>query len=117
MLQKRYNRQLQIPKSPKIYLELKMSGSVIPCVKTQKHLGLTFSTDLRFHEHVNSILKNVSKSLTSIYPIARHVPKHTTKFYKIYIRPLFDYADAVYDNHITISYSIRLEDCKTGQLS
>ena len=71
---------------------------------------MTFSRDLRFHDHVNEILNKANRSLSPLYAIARHLPRNTLdQIYKIYIRPHFDYCDTIYDGHITIRDSMRLE--------
>ena len=82
----------------------------IPATNTHSHLGLTFSKDLRFHEHINVILKKANKSLSPLYPIAHHLPRNTLDaIYKTYVRPYLDYCDTIYDGHITIHDTMRLE--------
>ena len=82
----------------------------IPSVKEHKHLGITLSTDLRFHAHVNEILLKFNRSLGPIYPLARYIPKSMLlSLYTTYVRPFFDYCDTIYDEHITMSDCIRLE--------
>ena len=56
---------------------LTFGGQPIPTVDDHKHLGLTLSTDLRFHNHVNDILLKFNRSLGPLYPLARHIPKST----------------------------------------
>ena len=71
---------------------------------------MTFSNDLRFHEHVNEILNKVNKTLSPLYAIAKHLPRHILEqIYKTYIRPHFDHCDTIYDGHLTIRDSTRLE--------
>ena len=89
---------------------LDFGGIQIPLNESHKHLGMTFSRDLRFHDHVNEILNKANRSLSPLYAIARHLPRNTLdQIYKIYIRPHFDYCDTIYDGHITIRDSMRLE--------
>ena len=56
---------------------LKLRNAPIPIHETHKHLGMTFSKDLRFHEHVNEIINTVNKTLSPLYAIAKHLPRHT----------------------------------------
>ena len=85
-------------------------GAVIPFHDSHTHLGMTFSKDLRFHHHVNTICNKVHKTLSPLYPIARYIPRPILdQIYKTYIRPHFDYCDSVYDGHITIQDATRLE--------
>ena len=98
-----HQRTPQIPK-------LTFGGHPIPIKQNHTHLGVTLSTDLRFHEHINNICQKVNKTLGPLYPIARYLPRQILdQIYKIYIRPHFDYCDAIYDGHITIRDTTRLE--------
>ena len=36
----------------------------VPSIKSHTHLGLTLSTDLRFHDHINNVNKKVNIALT-----------------------------------------------------
>ena len=95
--------------SPQIPV-LTFGGDPIPIRECHTHLGMTFSKDLRFHEHVNKICVKVNRTLGPLYPIARYLPRPILdQIYKIYIRPHFDYCDIIYDGHITIQDSTRLE--------
>lgn len=89
---------------------LQFGGVPIPSQDNHKHLGLLFSTDLRFHQHINEICKTVTKSLSPLYPIAQYLPRPILdEIYKTYVRPHFDYCDTIYDGHITIHDATRLE--------
>ena len=89
---------------------LTFGGQPIPTVDDHKHLGLTLSTDLRFHNHVNDILLKFNRSLDPLYPLARHIPKSTLlSIYTTYVQPFLDYCDTIYDGHITVTDCMRLE--------
>ena len=82
----------------------------VPVANAHKHLGLTFSTDLRFKRHVDDILLKFNRTLSPLYPIASQIPRNTLlHIYKIYVQPHLDYCDAVYDGHLTSYDSKRLE--------
>ena len=82
----------------------------IPIHDTHTHLGMTFSQDLRFHQHINTTCKKVQRTLSPLFPIAQYIPRPILdQIYKTYIRPHFDYCDTVYDGHITIHDATRLE--------
>ena len=94
------------PASPQLYF----GGQLVPKARSHKHLGVTFSHDLRFHDHINDIILKVNKALSPIYPIATLLPRPTLDLiYRIYIRPHFDYCDIIYDGNITVTDSLRLE--------
>ena len=91
-------------------LALNFGGDPIPIHDCHTHLGLTFSNDLRFHEHINKICLKVNKTLSPIYPIAKYLTRPILdQIYKTYVRPHFDNCDAIYDGHITIKDATRLE--------
>ena len=77
---------------------------------SHKHLGLHLSTDLHFHEHINSLIRTINSLLGPIYPVARFLPRPVlNEIYLMYIRPHFDYCDIIYDGNLTASDSIRLQ--------
>ena len=89
---------------------LKFENEVIPNVVNHKHLGLNISNDLRFHFHVQEIIKKANTAMGPLYPIAKHIPRHILQhIYTTYIRPIFDYGDAVYHGHLTVADSLSLE--------
>ena len=103
--------QITLSNSPNQFgPQLYFAGKRIPTTHSHKHLGLTFSHDLRFHEHINDIIHKVNRSLSPIYPIATLLPRPTLELiYRTYIRPYFDYCDIIYDGNITVTDSLRLE--------
>ena len=98
-------------KNQSISPKLKFSGHVIPTdTEAHKHLGVIFSKDLKFHNHVNNILKKANTALSPLYPIARHIQRDTLRqIYTTYVLPHFDYCDIIYDGHITVRDELRLE--------
>ena len=82
----------------------------IPKTTTHKHLGLTLSQDLRFHEHINTVIRKVNIALSPLYPVAQQLPRQVLNIiYKTYIQPYFDYCDTIYDGHLTVHDELRLE--------
>ena len=89
---------------------LTFGNDPIPVHDNHTHLGLTFSKDLRFQKHIKTVCHKVNVALSPLYAISRHLPKTTLdEIYKTYIRPYFDYCDAIYDGHITVQDSTKLE--------
>ena len=74
---------------------LNFGAEPVPQHKSHKHLGAIFSTDLRFHEHINEIFLKVNKSLSPLYPIAQYLPRpildQVYKIYKTSFRLLWHY--------------------------
>ena len=89
---------------------LMFGSDPIPIHDNHTHLGVTFSKDLRFHHHINTVCSKIHKTLSPLYPIAQYIPRPILdQIYKTYVRPHFDYCDSVYDGHITIRDASRLE--------
>ena len=89
---------------------LTFGGLPIPVATAHKHLGLTFSSDLKFHCHINEVIKRVNRAVSPLYPIAKYLSRQTLiQIYTTYISPIFDYCDVIYDGLITLHDSYRLE--------
>ena len=91
-------------------LALSFDNQDIPTVTSHKHLGLTLSKDLHFHEHVNNIVRTINTFLGPIYPVAKFLSRPVLNdIYTTYIRPHFDYCDIIYDGHLTSTDAARLQ--------
>ena len=89
---------------------LNFGNEPIPLEHNHKHLGLNISNDLRYHCHVQEIVKKANVALGPLYPIAKHIPRQILQqIYLTYIRPIFDYSDVIYNGHLTVGDSQRLE--------
>ena len=84
-------------------------GSEIDPVHSHKHLGVIFTDNGKWTEHINSIVEKVTKQLAVLrklkYMLNRDV---LNKLYTTFIRPHFEYACEVWDN-ITETDSTRLD--------
>ena len=91
-------------------LQLKFSQHDIPIVQTHKHLGVTLSQNLKFHEHINTIIKKTNIAMSPLYAISKYIPKQVLcEIYSTYIQPFHDYCDIVYHGNLTASDELRLE--------
>ena len=89
---------------------LTFGGQQIFPTKEHKHLGLTFSADLKFKQHVNATLLKFNRALSPLYQIASYVPRRELlQIYITYVQPHLDYCSAVYDGNLTTFDSRRLE--------
>ena len=55
---------------------LTLSGQDIPLVETHRHLGISFSKDVRFQTHVKSAMKKVNMALSPLYSAAHTIPRN-----------------------------------------
>jgi hypothetical protein len=89
------SRKVNKPFHPPLY----MNNVPIQEVKCHKHLGVTFSSDGSWHEHVENI-KTKSWQRISIMRGLKFVldRKSLEIIYTAFIRPLLEYSDVVWDN-------------------
>ena len=76
-----------------------MNGTAIPRVQRHVHLGITITSDLRWNDHVATVLKKVAPALHLSLTLAyRHQlpPAVIRKFYVAFIRPRMEYCNAVW---------------------
>ena len=89
---------------------LTFGGQQILPTKEHKHLGLTFSSDLKFKHHVNETLLKFNRALSPLYQIAPYIPRSVLiQIYTVYVQPHLEYCSAVYDGNLTKFDSKRLE--------
>ena len=76
-----------------------MNNQQIQEVESHKHLGLVFSKEGTWHDHINSITNkawgkiNVMRKLKFVFH--RKAPQI---IYYTFIRPILEYSDVVWDN-------------------
>lgn len=64
-----------------------------------KHLGITFSSDGSWNQHVSNILSKASISLNILRKFKFHLSRNSLQnLYFAFIRPILEYADIVWDN-------------------
>jgi hypothetical protein len=84
-------------------------GKFIPLTSDHKHLGITFSEEVKWNKHVENLIKGVSKHICPLRKLkCKFNKQNLEKLYLIYIRPIFEYACEVWDN-CGISNSCKLE--------
>ena len=89
---------------------LTFGGQHIVPTNAHKHLGLIFSSDLKFKSHVNETLLKFNRALSPLYRIAPHIPRRVLlQLYTTYVQPHLDYCSAVYDGNLTAFDCKRLE--------
>ncbi|MES9992730.1 MAG: reverse transcriptase family protein, partial [Candidatus Thiodiazotropha sp.] len=76
-----------------------MNNEVISEVNTHKHLGLTFSNDCTWHDHLALIKTKAWHRINIMRKLKFTLDrKSLEKIYFAFIRPLLEYADVVWDN-------------------
>ena len=76
-----------------------MNGSVISETTSHKHLGITFSRNCSWNEHISNITTTAWSRLNLLRALKFKINRLALeKIYNSFIRPLLEYSDAVWDN-------------------
>ena len=94
-----------------------MNDTVLSDDQNQTHLGLTFTSDARWDEHIRKIYEKAAFKLNVLRMLKYDVDrKSLLRFYISYIRPTLEYADVVWDNisqrNVDLLESIQLDACR-----
>ena len=80
-------------------LDFFFNGKSVPITTSHTHLGVTFSNDAKWNNHVDNIKSSVSKHLNILRKLKYLLSRtNLDKLYFVYIRPLFEYACELWDN-------------------
>ena len=61
--------------------------------------------------HIKEITRKANAALPPLHPVARYNPRHIlNQIYITHVRPIVDYADAIYHGQITVTDSVALEN-------
>ena len=101
-----FSRKKQLQSHPNISLNnIQVERSV-----HQKHLGLILDDKLNFKKHVDGAISKVNKGISVIKKLRHTLPrKSLITIYKVFLRPLFDYGDIIYDQPNNDSFCEKLE--------
>ena len=84
-----------LPYEPVFHFE----NTRIEIVKEHKHLGLTFQSNGKWTEHINSLIKSASKLIGMLRKIKYLLKRESlATLYISFIRPILEYASEVWDN-------------------
>ena len=90
---------LSLKRNPPLHPPLYMNGIPISDASSHKHLGLTFTNNCNWAEHINNITAVAWTRLNLLRPLKFKINRHALeKIYISFIRPLLEYSDAVWDN-------------------
>ena len=89
------------------------NNSEIKLSSNQKHLGLTLDSKLSFNEHTNDKIHQVNKGV-GLFRRQQIFLTCTSllAIYKLFIRPLLDYADVIYGQASNLSFSKKIESAQ-----
>lgn len=76
-----------------------MNNQPIVEVKYHKHLGVTFSSDCTWHDHLSQIKTKAWHRINIMRKLKFTLDRKSLQaIYFAFIRPLLEYADTVWDN-------------------
>ncbi len=68
-------------------------------VTVSKYLGLKIDSNLKWDDHINAIIPNISSEIGILRSLKKIAPIETLKpLYNAIVQPHFDYSDIVYDS-------------------
>ena len=78
---------------------LVMNNQQIQEVESHKHLGLVFSKDGTWHDHINSITNKLWSRINVMHKLKFVLDRKALQIiYYTFIRPILEYSDVVWDN-------------------
>ena len=101
-----FSRKYQLQTHPTISL----NNVQVERTTSQKHLGVILDEKLNFKQHVDSAISKVNKGISLIKKLRYTLPrKSLITIYKVFLRPLIDYGDIIYDQPNNNSFCEKLE--------
>ena len=77
-------------------------GTILELTKKAKYLGLTFTTNLSWSDHISNISKKANSTRGFIQRNLRTAPRNIKQLaYFTFVRPTLEYASSVWDPHTT----------------
>ncbi len=82
-----------------VYPSLYLHGQLLNRVESHKHLGITFSSDMKWTSHIESILSKAFSRLNGIRRIGHVVSRKVREsLYNALVLPVIEYGSILYDN-------------------
>ena len=79
--------------------KIKLNGEVLKAVGTYKYLGVILDEELKFSQHVKSVINSVRFKSNLLYRTCKMMPSEALiRVYKSHVLPGIDYCDILYVN-------------------
>ena len=93
-----------------LHPDLFFNGSKIDSMSSHKHLGMILDNKLDFNEHLSQKLSSARKGVGILRKLFYIVPRDgLLNIFKLFIRPLLDYGDFIYDKPNNESFINNIE--------
>lgn len=88
-----------------------MNNKPITSINSAKLLGIQISNDLKWDNHVNSLINRASKKLYLIIQLKRSGAnvKHLLQTYKSMVRPVIEYGSEIFHPGLTVELNTNIE--------
>ena len=87
------------------HCDLFFQGEKIKIVKDHKHISLTYSSNCTWKTHLKNIHSTASKRIDILKTLKWKLNRRSLEIlYISYVRPLFEYADVVWDSSPSHKY-------------
>ena len=97
-------------KQVQIHPTISLNNLQVERAPYQKHLGLILDEKINFKQHIVGAISKVNKGISVIKKLRYSLPrKSSITIYKVFLRPLIDYGDIIYDQPQNDSFSEKLE--------
>jgi hypothetical protein len=91
---------VSLAKKNKFKTAYTMNGKELATVDSSVYLGVTFTSDLKWNKHIQTMTSKANKILNFLRRNLRKCPKLVKeKAYLTYVRPITEYASTVWDPH------------------
>ena len=105
-------KSMTISNKTTVHPPLTFNGNVLDEVKSNKHLGVTFSSNLSWSQHINDIVNSVSKPTSVLQGLKHRLDRKTLEnVYTTFIRPKLEYASPIWAD-CTKSDVNKIETCQ-----
>ena len=92
-----------------IYPNLYLHGQQLTRVTTHKHLGITFSHDMKWGDHIDSVIQKAFSRLNGITRLKQVLSRKVKEtLYKSLVLPIVEYESVLFDN-CSAALKLRLE--------
>ena len=97
-------------KKVSIHIVISFNNMQVEKASYQKHFGLFLDEKLTFKHHIDNTLCKVNIGIAVIKKLRHTLPrKSLLTIYKVFLRPLIDYGDIIYDHPHNISFCEKFE--------
>lgn len=100
-------------------ISVQVYNNIVEKVEQFKHLGVTFSSDMTWSNHVDQISAKINKRLGLLKRIKHLLPRFARLlFFNSLILPLFDYGDLLWGdkNNVTLMQSLQILQNKAAKV-